>query len=79
MFLVPETNRIDVAAHPDDEVLGCGGAIASHADAGDQVQVIVSEGATSRQPQRDRIQAGEELWLGPSGKDGWIDSWGSRC
>ena len=35
-----------VAAHPDDEVLGCGGTIARHADAGDQVQVlIVAEGA----------------------------------
>jgi len=51
-----------VAAHPDDEVLGCGGTIARHADAGDQVQVlIVAEGATSRQEQRDRLQAGEEL------------------
>ena len=51
-----------VAAHPDDEVLGCGGTIARHADAGDQVQVlIVAEGATSRQQQRDRNQATEEL------------------
>ena len=51
-----------VAAHPDDEVLGCGGTIARHADAGDQVQVlIVAEGATSRQLQRDRLQAGDEL------------------
>ena len=51
-----------VAAHPDDEVLGCGGTIARHADAGDQVQVlIVAEGATSRQQQRDRLQAGDEL------------------
>ena len=51
-----------VAAHPDDEVLGCGGTIARHADAGDQVQVlIVVEGATSRQQQRDRIQASQDL------------------
>jgi len=51
-----------VAAHPDDEVLGCGGTIARHADAGDQVQVlIVAEGATSRQQQRDRNQATEQL------------------
>ena len=51
-----------IAAHPDDEVLGCGGTIARHADAGDQVNVlIVAEGATSRQLQRDRIQASEEL------------------
>ena len=51
-----------VAAHPDDEVLGCGGTIARHDDAGDQVQVlIVAEGATSRQQQRDRNQASDEL------------------
>lgn len=38
-----------VAAHPDDEVLGCGGAIARHARAGDTVTiVIVGEGITSR-------------------------------
>ena len=53
-----------VAAHPDDEVLGCGGTIAWHADAGDQVQVlIIAEGATSRQQQRDRSQAMEDLSL----------------
>ena len=51
-----------VAAHPDDEVLGCGGTIARHADAGDQVQVlIVAEGATSRHEQHNRLQAGDEL------------------
>ena len=51
-----------VAAHPDDEVLGCGGTIARHADAGDHVQVlIVAEGATSRQQHRDRNQATGEL------------------
>ena len=51
-----------VAAHPDDEVLGCGGTIARHADAGDAVQVlIVAEGATSRQQQRDRESSAEEL------------------
>ena len=50
------------AAHPDDEVLGCGGTIARHADAGDQVQVlIVAEGATSRQEQRNRNQASDEI------------------
>lgn len=51
-----------VAAHPDDEVLGCGGTIARHADAGDKIQVlIVAEGATSRQPKRDRAQANGAL------------------
>ena len=51
-----------IAAHPDDEVLGCGGTIARHADVGDQVQVlIVAEGATSRQQQRDLNQTSDEL------------------
>ena len=51
-----------VAAHPDDEVLGCGGTIARHAEAGDQVHVlIVAEGATSRLQQRDRCEASDEL------------------
>jgi LmbE family N-acetylglucosaminyl deacetylase len=58
---IPETILV-VAAHPDDEVLGCGGTIARHADAGNAVQVlIVAEGATSRQQQRDRGQAAEDL------------------
>lgn len=40
-----------VAAHPDDEILGCGGAMARHAEQGDDVHIlIVAEGATSRQP-----------------------------
>ena len=51
-----------VAAHPDDEVLGCGGTIARHADSGDEVQVlIVAEGSTSRQQERDRAQLRDEL------------------
>ena len=51
-----------VAAHPDDEVLGCGGTIARHADSGDEVQVlIVAEGSTSRQQERDRARVRDEL------------------
>lgn len=30
-----------IAAHPDDEVLGCGGVMARHADSGDEVHVLV--------------------------------------
>lgn len=42
-----------IAAHPDDEILGCGGTIARHIAAGATVNVlIVAEGVTSRTPQR---------------------------
>jgi LmbE family N-acetylglucosaminyl deacetylase len=38
-----------VAAHPDDELLGCGGTIAWHATRGDLVDVLImATGATSR-------------------------------
>lgn len=38
-----------IAAHADDEALGCGGTIAKHAAAGDKVDVIfVADGVTSR-------------------------------
>jgi LmbE family N-acetylglucosaminyl deacetylase len=38
-----------IAAHPDDEVLGCGGTIARHVAEGDDVHVLfVADGETSR-------------------------------
>ena len=43
-----------VAAHPDDEILGCGGTLALHAAGGNAVHIlIVAEGATSRDARRD--------------------------
>jgi LmbE family N-acetylglucosaminyl deacetylase len=40
---------LTVAAHPDDEVLGCGGAMADHAARGDAVSILIlGEGLTSR-------------------------------
>ena len=41
-----------IAAHPDDELLGCGGTVALHTRAGDLVTaVIVCEGESLRYPQ----------------------------
>ena len=38
-----------IAAHPDDEVLGVGGTIRRHADAGDSVHIlVVTEGTTAQ-------------------------------
>lgn len=51
-----------VAAHPDDEVLGCGGTIARHADAGDEVHiVIVAEGLTSRRGDAENPESAAKL------------------
>lgn len=44
-----------LAAHPDDEVLGCGGTMARLAREGHEVHVaILGEGVTSRYQQRDQ-------------------------
>ena len=49
-----------VAAHPDDEVLGCGGTMAKLAKAGHSVHVaILGEGATSRSAKREEADLGE--------------------
>jgi LmbE family N-acetylglucosaminyl deacetylase len=47
-------NILVVAAHPDDEVLGCGASIARFSREGDKVFVaILGEGITSRYDKRD--------------------------
>jgi len=44
-----DRNILVIAAHPDDEVLGCGGAIARHASLGDTVHIIfMTNGVSSR-------------------------------
>ena len=36
-----------IAAHPDDEVLGCGGTLARHVAEGDSVDAVVVFAATA--------------------------------
>ncbi len=37
-----QTRVLVIAAHPDDEVLGCGGTMALHTRAGDEVTVVIA-------------------------------------
>ena len=49
-----------IAAHPDDEVLGCGGTIARASAEGHDVHIaILGEGVSSRHAQRDDAPAGD--------------------
>lgn len=55
-------NILIIAAHPDDEVLGCGGTIARLAIEGNHIfTLILGEGITARDEKRDRIKRGKEL------------------
>jgi LmbE family N-acetylglucosaminyl deacetylase len=55
-------NVLVIAAHPDDEVLGCGATMAKHARQGDVVHILIlAEGATSRATNRDRSQWKSEI------------------
>jgi N-acetylglucosamine malate deacetylase 1 len=51
-----------VAAHPDDEVLGCGASMAKWSNLGHDVNVLImAEGATSRDNKRNRKKRAKEL------------------
>ena len=51
-----------IAAHPDDEILGCGGTMAKHVASGDEVHtLILAEGITSRDSSRDEKARKDDL------------------
>ena len=55
-------NILVVAAHPDDEILGCGASIAKWVKNGDEVNVLImAEGITSRDKTRNLDSRSEEL------------------
>ncbi len=50
-----------IAAHPDDEVLGCGGTIARHREENDEVHILfMADGVTSRTYNPDKEQSRDE-------------------
>ena len=46
-----------ICSHPDDEVIGCGGAISKHSEKGDEVYIcVVSEGVSGQFAGKDAIK-----------------------
>jgi len=55
-------NVLIIAAHPDDEILGCGGTAAKYVKAGYQVSsLILGEGITARDKKRDRLKNEDKI------------------
>ncbi|MBI4135785.1 PIG-L family deacetylase [Candidatus Uhrbacteria bacterium] len=56
-------NILVVAAHPDDETLGCGATVAKHVASGDNVTVLImAQGVLARKEVKDRRDLLEHLW-----------------
>ena len=52
-----------VVAHPDDEVLGCGGTLLKHVDEGDKVYVLfVTEGVSGRYKKKETTLSFISRW-----------------
>lgn len=54
-------NILVVAAHPDDEVLGCGGTLARHADDGDHVHVLILADGVGARSGQDEMASADDL------------------
>ena len=51
-----------VAAHPDDEILGCGGTLLKHIDQGDKVYILfVTEGVSARYKKSETDKSLKEI------------------
>ena len=57
-------NILIIAAHPDDEILGCGASMLKWSENGHDVHVLImAEGATSRDERHNRTRFKKELSL----------------
>lgn len=72
--LIPARKVLVIAPHPDDEIFGCGGAVALHRQAGVSVLVVILTGGEIFGNPGDRLQESLEAarWVGSPA----IDSWG---
>lgn len=60
--MMPTNSLLVIAAHPDDEVLGCGGTIAKLSSNNDIYTLILGEGITSRNiPEEQKREMVEQL------------------